>query len=294
MHLRSLELFLRIAELGSISAGAAAAHLSPASASARLARLEAELGFRLFHRTTRALSLTSDGVEFMPYARQTLETLEDGRRTVAGEQATPRGRLRMTLPGSFGRMHVLPRLGAFKARYPDVELDLHLSDQVTDLVQGAFDLAIRNAPVEDGSFVARRLAPDRRILAAAPDYLKAHGTPESRDDLARHHWVLLGNQSEMHFADGTRFRASADCVVDDGEAMRILLEAGFGIGMKAMWNAADALADGRLVEVLPQTPLAEDAAIWALYPSNRIVAPKVRAMIDFLLECFDPVPWARA
>ncbi len=286
----SLRLFLRIADLGSVTAAARDLAMSPAAASARLGKLEQTLGFRLFNRTTRAVSLTTDGAEFLPYARQSLETLESGIRAVSGEGAAAQGLLRMTMPGSFGRLHVVPLLAQFQKQHPLVSLDLRLSDEVLDVVEGAYDLIIRNAPLEDSSLVARRLARDHRQLVASSAYVERHGEPSSVDDLAAHRCIVLAGHTKWRFRSGTVSTPSQSLVVNDGEAMRILTEQGMGISVQSSWMAAPFLQDGRFVPLLEEDPIVTESAIWALYPSNQIVAPKVRAMIDFLSAQFQPRP----
>ncbi len=294
MDVLSLRLFLRVAELGAVSAAARDLSLSPASASARLAKLEEKVGFRLCNRTTRAVSLTTDGAAFLPYAQHMIETLEMGLCAVSGHGAQAQGLLRITMPGSFGRMHVIPALAEFQARHPLVSLDLRLSDEVLDVVEGAYDLIIRNAPMGDSSMVARKLASDRRLLVASPAYLELHGAPSTPDDLAGRQCVIFAGGNRWKFANGQAVSVSRTCVVNDGEAMRAMIENGMGIGVKSVWNAYQSLRSGRLVEVLPDFPLVTESSIWALYPSGRIVTPKVRAMIDFLLERFRPTPpWER-
>ncbi len=293
MDILSLRLFLRIAELGGVSAAAYDLSLSPASASARLVKLEETVGFRLFNRTTRAVSLTTDGEAFLPYAQQTLETLEAGLSAVRGQGAEVQGLLRMTLPGSFGRMYIIPALAEFQAHYPLVRLDLRLSDEVLDVVEGAYDLIIRNASLADSSLIARRLASDRRLLVASPAYLKQHGAPATPHDLTQHRCITFTESNRWKFEDQT-VSVPRTIAVNDGEAMRKLIEQGMGIGIKSLWNASESLKSGLLAQVLPEYPLVTEASIWALYPSRRIVAPKVRAMLDFLVERFQPVPpWER-
>lgn len=294
MDVLSLRLFLRIAERGTLSAAARDLSLSPATASARLVRLEETVGFRLFSRTTRAVSLTTDGAAFLPFAEQALENLDTGLGAVRGDGTQVRGVLRMTMPGSFGRMHIVPLLADFQARYAEVQLDLRLSDEVLDVVEGGYDLIIRNAALADSSLVARKLADDRRLLVASSDYIERHGAPAAPDELAAHRCVQLSGKERWKFADGQSVSPSRPVIVNDGEAMRMLLESGMGIGIKSVWNANDSIRSGALVEVLPGFPLASESSIWALYPGGRLVAPKVRAMIDFLVEHFSPVPpWER-
>ncbi|MGD1941109.1 MAG: LysR family transcriptional regulator [Leptolyngbyaceae cyanobacterium] len=290
MDTLSLRLFLRIAELGSVSAAAYDLSLSPASASARLVKLEETVGFRLFNRTTRAVSLTTDGEAFLPYAQQIIETLETGLSAVRGQGAAAEGLLRITMPGSFGRMYIIPALAEFHARHPLVSLDLRLSDEVLEVGEGAYDLIIRNAPLADSRLILRKLAADRRLLVASPAYLERHGVPATPDDLTAHQCVLLAENNRWKFANGQTISAPRSFAVNDGEALRKMLEQGMGIGLKSVWNASASLKSGLLVEVLPDFPLVTEASIWLLYPSRRIIAPKVHAMIDFLLEQFQPVP----
>ncbi len=294
MDILSLRLFLRVAEIGSVSGAAQNLSLSPASASARLAKLEETIGFRLFNRTPRAVSLTTDGTAFLPYAQHMIEMLEAGLSAVRGEGAQAKGLLRMTMPGSFGRMHIVPVLAEFCERHPAISLDLRLSDEVLDVVEGAYDLIIRNASLADSSMVARKLASDRRILTASPSYLARHGAPASPDDLENHQCVILSGRNKWSFKNGQTVVVPRSIVVNDGEAMRLMIEEGMGIGVKSLWNASASLKAGRLVEVLPEFPLVTTSSIWALYPSGRIVSPKVRVMIDFLLEKYSPTPpWER-
>ncbi len=294
MDLLSLRLFVRIAERGGLSVAARDLNLSPASASARLARLEEGVGFRLFNRTTRAVALTTDGESFLPYAQHSIETLETGLGTLSGRGEAAQGVLRMTMPGSFGRMHVIPVLPEFHARHPRVRLDLRLSDEVLDVIEGAYDLVIRNGRLDDSGLVSRKLAADHRMLVASPDYLERHGEPTDPTALAEHRCVILADGDRWHFKNGQSVVAPRSFVVNDGEAMRQMIESGLGLGIKSAWNVNCALRAGRLVRVLPEFPLITESSIWALYPGGRIVAPKVRAMVDFLLEQFQPMPpWER-
>ncbi|NER39383.1 MAG: LysR family transcriptional regulator [Oscillatoria sp. SIO1A7] len=290
MDILSLRLFLRIAALGGVTAAAQDLSLSPASASARLVKLEETLGIRLFNRTTRSVSLTTDGEAFLPYAQQIIETLETGLSAVKGQGAEAEGLLRITMPGSFGRMYIIPALAEFHARHPLVSLDLRLSDAVLDVVEGAYDLIIRNAPLVDSSLIVRKLASDRRILVASPTYLERHGTPSRPEELAEHKCVSLADATRWTFENGQTVSVPQSFAIDDGEALRQMLELGLGIGIKSVWNASESLKSGLLVEVMPEFPLVTNSAIWLLYPSRRIIPPKVHAMIDFLLERFRPVP----
>ena len=187
-------------------------------------------------------------------------------------------------------MHIIPLLGEFQKRYPLVKLDLRMSDDIINMVEEAYDLVIRNAPLTDSSFIARKLAKDNRILVASPAYLKEHGTPRSTDDLLKHRFVTFSDCNRIKFADGQIVDSPQSVSVNDGVAMRMMVEDGMGIGLKSLWNVGESLKSGRLVQILPEFQLITESSIWALYPSGRMIPAKVRAMIDFLLEEFSPTP----
>lgn len=295
MQVDDLNLFARIARLGSISAAARDLGVSPASASARLAALEKRLGARLVHRTTRQATLTEDGLALLPHAEHVVLAMESARAAVGRGHAVPRGTLRMAAPASFARMHIVPCLPDFCARYPELAIDLRVSDTVVDLVEGAFDLAIRYADISDSSFVARRLAPDRRALIASPDYLDRRGRPNTPDDLAEHACLVVGTLELWTFRgkNGERIerRITPGLRINSGEAVRDAACAGLGVALMATWCAADELRSGALVPVLSDYPLLSTQSLWALYPSSRELAPKVRVMIDWLVQRYGRLPY---
>ena len=294
-----MTLFLRVLDLGSITAAAHSLDLSVAVASQRLKRLERELGVRLLHRTTRRLHPTPEGVALAERGRVLVEDLESlgaGLREAATEIA---GTLRVTLSASFGRQHVSPLLPAFLARHPKLRLSVHLSDQVVDLVSEGFDLAIRIGAMEDSSLVARTIAANRRVLCASPDYLRRHGQPRLPQDLQDHDCLLLfgsaGRQDvwRLHDAQGKEIpvRVQGRFESNLGELLRDASVAGEGIAVHSLWHIAEDLRAGRLQVVLPDFPLAT-TAISAVMPQRRQVPPRVRAFVDFLVEQFgDNPPW---
>lgn len=290
-----MKLFVRIARLGSISAAARDLGLTPAAASARLAAFERRLGARLLHRTTRQATPTVDGLAFLPHAEHVLDAAEAAQAALGREQASPRGTLRVAAPASFARMHIVPGLPDFCARYPDLALDLRISDSVVDLVEGAFDVAVRYAVFGDSSFVGRRLAADRRVLVASPEYLRRRGRPSTPDDLADHACLVVGTLDLWTFmgADGKPIERKVVPAlrINDGEAVRNAACAGLGIAWMATWVAADELRSGALVPVLPKFPLVSTQSLWALYPSSRELAPKVRAFIDWMVDRIGPEPY---
>ena len=262
-----LTLFLRVLDLGSITAAAHSLDLSVAVASQRLKRLERELGVRLLHRTTRRLHPTPEGVALAERGRVLVEDLESlgaGLREAATEIA---GTLRVTLSASFGRQHVSPLLPKFLARHPKLRLSVHLSDQVVDLVSEGFDLAIRIGAMEDSQLVARRIAANRRVLCASPDYLRRRGQLKVPRDLQDHECLLLFGSSgrqdvwRLHDAQGKEMpvRVQGRFESNLGELLRDASVAGEGIAIHSLWHVADDLRTGRLQVVLPDFPLATTA-----------------------------------
>ena len=295
MNIDDLSLFVRIARLRSISAAARDLGVTPAGASARLAALEKRLGARLLHRTTRQTTLTEDGLAFLPHAEHVVLAAEAARAALGREQAVPRGTLRVAAPASFARMHIVPGLPDFVSRYPDLAIDLRMSDNIVDLVEGAFDVAVRYAELGDSSFVARRLAPDRRVLVASPAYIERRGRPNTPDDLAEHACLVVGTLDLWTFRGKSgeliERRITPGLRINDGGAVRDAACAGLGVALMATWCAADELRSGALVPALPEYPLVSTQTLWALYPSSRELAPKVRVLIDWLTERFGRHPY---
>lgn len=282
-----LKSFVRVFETKSFSIPAREARTSQPTISRQIAALEARLGTRLFARSTRALTPTEAGVEFYAQARRVLETLAEAEASVAKSNAGVVGILRLACPVAFGRLHVVPRLGRFMRRHPDVKLDLVLSDQFVDLVEEGVDLSIRVGEVKSPDLIAQRIGETRRVALAAPDYLAQRSTPQTPRDLAAHDCIVytrLATGTRWHFGgpggpyevevDG-RFRAN------NSEAVREAILAGLGIGVVPVWLLADETERARLQTVLADYEPAR-LPINAVYPSRRFVPHKVRAMVEFL------------
>jgi DNA-binding transcriptional LysR family regulator len=295
-----IALFLRVLDLGSISAAARSLDVSVAVASQRLKRLERALGVRLLHRTTRQLHPTPEGLQLAEQGRalvEDLESLAEGLRRAGGGIA---GTLKVTMSSTFGRLYLSPLLPEFLARHPGVRVSVDLSDVQVDLVSAGMDLAIRIGPLDDSSLVARKLANNRRVLCASPAYLKRHGTPRTPADLARHECLLLvgsqGRQDLWRLQDGGRevaVRVQGRIESNQGELLRDAAVAGLGIALHSTWHVNADLRAGRLRVVLPDHPLA-DSGIFAVMPQRRLVPPRVRAFVDFLAEKLGEVPpWER-
>ena len=294
MNISHLQLFVRLAAIENISQAGHTLGLSPAVASNYINKLEQSLGVRLFHRTTRQVTLTEDGKDFLPYAEDVLASVDAARAAVGADFGSPAGTLRVTAPASFGRMHLLPALPAFMETFPDIHLDLRLSDSIVDMVEGGFDVAIRDAELKDSSLVARKLATDRRIVCASPSYIENFGRPSSPRELREHHCVTLIGLENWFFTTPNgpvNVKARGKLRTDNGEAMRDACIDGLGLAVNSIWSVYEHLKRGKLVQVLEDFPLMSDTAIWAVYPSARQLAPKVRAFIDFFADHFGPIPY---
>lgn len=294
MNIDHLKLYIRLAVTNNISQAGKELGLSPAVASAHIQKLEEGLGVRLVHRTTRKVSLTEEGVAFLPHAEEILSTIETAKASVGVGEVLPQGTLRVTAPASFGRMHLMPQIKGFLELYPDISIDLRLTDTIVDLVEGGFDVAIRNADLKNSTLIARKLAPDRRIVCASPDYLEKFGKPEKPEDLHNHQCVNLVGLESWIFSTPKghiSIKTKGNLRTDHGEAVRDGCSAGLGIAMSASWSVFRHLERGELVQVLSDYPLISEAAIWAVYPSSRLLAPKVRVFIDYFAECFGNPPY---
>jgi DNA-binding transcriptional LysR family regulator len=294
MNIDHLNLFIRIAATHNISLAGNELRLSPAVASAHINKLEAGLGVRLIHRTTRKVSLTEEGKAFLPYAEDVISSIEAARASVGAGNALPIGTLRVAAPASFGRMHILPALTNFLTLYPELHVDLKLSDTIVDLVEGGFDIAIRNSQLKDSSLIARKLAVDNRILCASPAYLEKHGKLTNPEQLNSHQCITLMGLDTWVFQTPKgqiNIKAKGNFRTDNGEAVRDACINGMGITISSKWSVYQHINNGELVQILEDFPLVADTAIWAVYPSSRLLAPKVRAFIDYFTECFGETPY---
>ena len=289
-------IFARIVETGNLSAAGRAMAISPAMISKRLARLEARLGVRLIHRTTRKLTLTEAGAGFHADLLDVLTALRAAEARLTGARDEPAGVLRLSAPTSFGRLHVTPRLHAFLALYPRIALELDLSDDEVDLFAGRFDLAVRIAADIPASLAAQRLASNRRLLCASPAYLATHGTPACAADLARHRLLAATGQLPWRLVNA-RLKHTVDARshvrTNSSEVVRELALSGVGIALRSLWDVDAALADGRLIPILPGWTGPADLAVHAVYPRGPATPPAVAALVAFLKHAFESEPWDR-
>ncbi|MFC3173491.1 LysR family transcriptional regulator [Novosphingobium bradum] len=280
-------LFARVVAEGSLSAAARSLGISPAMVSKRLARLEDRLGTQLLHRTTRRIALTEAGAELHREVAEILVRIGDIEARLHKAGRSPAGRLRVTAPTSFGRLHIAPHLPEFLALYPEVQLEIDLSDEYVDLLARQVHVAIRIATAPGGEFIARRLADNRRVLCAAPAYCAAHGAPQSVAELARHRLIAADGQLPWRLAAGSRNAelAGPSCVrTNSSELIRELALGGVGVALRSLWDVGDALADGRLVRILPEWEGSADVGIYAVHPRGRRVPPAAQVFAEFLRD----------
>ena len=290
-------LLARVVEAGSLSAAGRLMGLSPAMVSKRLARLEARLGVKLAHRTTRRLTLTEAGERFHADVVAILEAVRAAEERLTGGGEVPVGPLRVAAPTSFGRLHVAPHLPAFLERYCQVDLRIELSDTFSDLVADRIDVAIRIAPEIPAGLVATRLAHSRRVLCAAPAYLQNYGAPESLKDLAdtrRHRLLAADGQLPWRLVRGKQavmVEGSSHVRTNSSEVVRELCVGGVGIALRSLWDVSKLLAEGSLVRLLPDYEGSLDVAIYAVRPKAAVEAPAVAAFVAFMAERLGAARW---
>ena len=291
MDTEGVRLFVLAAEKLNISAAGRELGMAPAVSSAKLAKLEKAVGADLLRRSTRKVALSLEGAEFLPFAREILAQESAAHAALGRGNVTATGTLRFTAPSTFAQLYIAPILPEFLALHPGICLDLRLTDMEFDLIQGSFDLALRNSALADSSLKGRKLADDVRILCASPDYLEQQGTPAHPDELVSHQLIAFKEQSPSqlvgHDGKAGQFNprlAGCRLVVDDGLSQKIATLAGAGISMNALWSVHREIADGSLVRVLPDYKIDDQAALWLVYPKSNVLTAKVRIFIDFLLD----------
>lgn len=287
-----LSFFYLLANKGSLAATARELGITPPAVSKRLTALEARLGIRLVNRTTRSMSLTSEGELYFSQAARILTQINELEQLVSSSRATPKGLIRVNASLGFGRRHIGPALAAFYAQYPEVEIQLEISDHPLDLATHGFDLGIRFGTLPDAAFHARKIASNRRLLCASPLYLDKHGTPQKLADLQNHNCIFI-RQNESPYGvwsftngghtDNIKVHGALGC--NDGEVALNWALDGHGILLRAEWDIARYVRSGRLRLVLEdQTPTGAD--VYAVYPQQLHLSARVRSLIDFLIERF--------
>jgi DNA-binding transcriptional LysR family regulator len=290
--LSDLAFFSLVVRRGSLAAAAQEIGITPPAVSKRLAGLEARLRVRLLNRTTRRMSLTPEGETYLAEGERITADLEALERKLSGGSVVPQGLLRMNATLGFGRRHVTPQLSRFARQYPEVEVQLHLSERPVNLVEQAFDIAIRFGEQPDARITARKLADNRRFYCASPAYLKKHGKPTAPRDLHEHSCIVLRESDETygswHFRSGARqetVKVRGPLSTNDGDGALAWALDGHGIVLRSEWDVAPYLRSGRLCRVLEEWS-APPADIYLLFATKSHLQARTRAMVNFMLDAF--------
>lgn len=289
-RLAAMQCFIRVAESGSFSAASRQLNVGQPAVSKTISQLEEMLGARLVLRSTRQVSLTEDGRRFLEAARNAVEAADAAEALITGRSSMPSGRIKVAASVAFARLHIVPRLGRFFARYPELDVELIVSDRFIDLVEEGIDVAIRIGELKDPGLVARRVGLMSRVTVARPDYWHRAGRPAHPSDLKDHDcliytglasstWDYTGPEGPISVKTAGRFRASSS------DAMREAVLEGLGVGLTPYWFWKNELRDGLIEQVL-QTFEPTRRPIQAVFPERRLVAPRVRAFVDFLVQEF--------
>ncbi len=294
--LSELKFFTQVVKLGSLTAAARELDLTPPAVSKRLAQLEARLGVRLLNRTTRRISVTNEGEVYLSHAQRILSEIEEMEQMVTSSRVAPKGLLRVNTTLGFGRCYIAPRISAFLKQYPEVEVQLILTDRPQSLSEGEFDVVVRFGEPPDSRIIARKIAPNQRFLCAAPKYLAQFPAPQTPDDLTRHNCIVLRQNDTAygiwrftHEGQSTTVKVRGNLSCNDGEVALMWALEGHGILMRAEWDIAKYLRSGRLVRLLEDYELPQ-ANIYAVYPERHYLSAKVKAFIDFLVAEFAVQP----
>ncbi|MFM0324566.1 LysR family transcriptional regulator [Caballeronia glebae] len=286
------DFFILLAKLKSLSGAARALDLTPPAATKRLGLIEQRLGARLVNRTTRSVSLTPEGETYLRYALQISGQVREMEEAISGARTDPKGLLRVNATLGFGRTTIAPLVSEFAKRFPAVEVQFEVTDRPVDLVEGAFDLAIRFGELPDSRLSARRIMSNRRFLCASPKYLERFGTPEKIEDLARHRCIIHRQNDDAHgvwkYMRGDSIEAlkvKGMLSSNDGDIVLRWALDGHGILIRSEWDLAKYVQSGRLRLVLPETVL-PSADLFVYYPGQRNQTARARAFIDFLIDRF--------
>ena len=298
--LEGMTLLVEAVDGGSFSEAARRLGVAPSSVARGIGALEDDLGVRLLNRTTRSLSLTEAGRLYHERARRILADVDEAKLSVTQLEADPRGTLRLNAPAAFGRAQIAPILPSFLSIYPKLAIDLSMTDAFIDPVEEGVDLVIRIGELKDSSLIARKLAPNRRVICASPDYFAKHSRPEVPNDLGDHNCLIYkrGNDRIIwHLRDPEGMThdvvVAGNVQTNNTEALRAVLLGGLGVAILPTWFVGHDVREGRLEIAFDEytvSPTALDTNIYAVFPYNRHLSPKVRAFVDVLLKRFNPIP----
>lgn len=293
MNTEDFQFFIRVADLGSISKAAQDTNISVSVASQKLQRLEQNLQLRLFHRTTRKLTLTDEGRVLLEHGRHWIADFIHLQESLKLKDRPLTGTLRITTSATFGTKVLMTVIAEFALLHPELKIHLDLNDQNIDLIQQGMDLAIRIGQLKSSSLIAKRLSTNQRLLCASPAYLQQYGVPTTLSDLKLHRCILqqhghgLTDQWHLINAEGQveQVHVEGYFATNSGEGVRQAALAGLGISNHSIWHVAEDLASGRLVQILPDYPV-ETTAVYAVFPHRELIAPKVQRFLDYLVDYF--------
>lgn len=289
MDIQDLRIFARVAALQNLSAVGTELSLTPGTISKRIQALEEELCVRLFDRTTRSIRITEEGATFLAHAQRILSEFDQARANVGDSVSKPKGKLKVTAPASLAERYVAPAIGGFLRAYPDISVQVDLTDRVVNLQEEGYDVAIRAGVLSDSSLIAKRLTADREIVVAAPAFLHEHGTPKTLNDLSQLPCLILGESWSWAFGPPDKnvlIRVNGRLRSDNGELLKHAALAGLGLLRTSELRVRPELDKGRLVRVLAEHEISGDAGIWAVYPGPRHILPKLRVFLDYLAFWF--------
>lgn len=297
-YLAYIPTFAKVVEHQSFSAAARDLGMTKSAVSKHIAALEESLNVRLLNRTTRKLSLTEEGQIFHDKCSHIIEELATAEQQLQNLNENPSGALKINAPASFGQFHLAPLLAEFAATYPDIRMEIDFNDRFIDIVESGVDVCIRIASLTDSSLIARKLAPCQIVLAASPDYLSQHGTPQHPDELINHRFLEYSNVERLREwrysdpTDGTE-KVASTCVRMRANSGSMLQEAalkGVGLVMAPTFIIGEDIRAGRLIQLLPDYVPSPERNIYALFPHNRFLSTKLRLFIDFLADRFAGKP----
>jgi DNA-binding transcriptional LysR family regulator len=289
MDIQDMRIFARVAAVQNLSAVGIELGLTPGTISKRIQALEEELSARLFDRTTRSIRITEEGATFLAHVERILAEIEAACASVDDRVSRPKGKLKIAAPSALGRRYMGPALCAFLSAYSEIEVQLDLQDRPINLQEDGYDLAVRTGALSDSSVIAKRLAPDRHVIAASPAYLARRGRPLRAEDLANHSCLVLGDRSQWALRKNgseTTVRVSGPLRSNNGELLCQAAVEGRGMVRASELEILRELGSGHLVRVLADYEASGNVAVWALYPSAKHMLPRMRVLLDFLTDWF--------
>ncbi|MCL1065697.1 LysR family transcriptional regulator [Shewanella olleyana] len=286
LDFKNLALFVRVSEMGKIGRAGEDFGFSSTNASQRIQHLEATLGIKLFHRSTRVVSLTYDGQVFLEHAKRLLDELEETRNVFKGERNKVQGIIRLTVSASYGRIYIVPFIPKLLALYPELEIDIDFTDKQVDIVEQGYDIAFRMGELKSNSLLARRIANNPSVIVASPEYLAQHGTPNTPQELSHHTCIPFAGQHQWTFKDKLsdmhEVSVKGPISVNWGDAISDLTEAGVGIGMASLWHAGPSIKAGRVFPILSDYRVWPETRIWAVRPPGRLTPVRIKVFLDYM------------